>query len=49
MLFESSNDITRDYGVLFFFSRAVVNVNIGELNIKLDTVACPIEEYLIHI
>jgi len=34
---------------LIFFSRAVGNANIGELNVKLDTVACPIEEYLVHI
>lgn len=33
----------------FFFSGAVGKVNIGELNVKLDTVACPVEEYLVHI
>jgi len=49
MLFETFNHITCDYGVLFFFSRAVGNVNIGELNVKLGTVAYPVEKYLVHI
>jgi hypothetical protein len=51
MSFESLNHITRDYGVLFFFffSRVLGNVNIGQLNVKLDIVACAIEKYLVHI
>jgi hypothetical protein len=49
MLFETLNHITRDYGVLYFVSRAVGNANIGELNVKLGIVSFPVEEYLVHI
>jgi len=47
MSYETFNHITRDYG--FFFSRAVDNVNIEDLNVKLGIVACPVEEYLVQI